>query len=183
MTDDRDLYEAIQNLYVLDPGQRRLITLSNTLPRALAQHLHRWVQGGPYADLFDHADVTLTLQRVQCFDFEGLDKYPQLLAPLLFYVLHRTSAAIHDPSAAAQLKLFVLDEAWRFAEDPTLKAYISGALKTWRKRNAAMVLATQSSEDLERSDLLRTVVDSCPTKIFWRIRPSTSSAPARCSIS
>jgi type IV secretion system protein VirB4 len=166
MSDDRDLYEAIQDLYALDPGQRRLFTLANTLPRGLSQHLQRWVHGGPYADLFDHATDTLTLQRVQCFDFEGLEKYPQLLAPLLFYVLHRTSAAIHDPAAAAQLKLFVLDEAWRFAEDPTLKAYITGALKTWRKRNAAMVLATQSSEDLERSDLLRTVIDSCPTKVF-----------------
>jgi len=42
--------------------------------------------GGPYANLFDNAEDTLTLQRVQCFDFEGLDKYPLLLAPLLFYV-------------------------------------------------------------------------------------------------
>ena len=117
MTDDRDLYEAIENLYALDPPQRRLITLANTLPRSLAQHLHRWVQGGPYANLFDNAEDTLTFQRVQCFDFEGLDKYPLLLAPLLFYVLHRASAAIHDAASAAQLKLFVLDEAWRFAED------------------------------------------------------------------
>jgi type IV secretion system protein VirB4 len=166
MTDDRDLYEAIENLYALETPQRRLITLANTMPRGLAQHLHRWVQGGPYANLFDNAEDTLTLQRVQCFDFEGLDKYPLLLAPLLFYVLHRASAAIHDPASAAQLKLFVLDEAWRFAEDATLKAYITEALKTWRKRNAAMILATQSSEDLERSELLRTVVDSCPTKFF-----------------
>ena len=166
MTDDRDLYEAIENLYALDPPQRRLITLSNTMPRSLAQHLHRWVQGGPYANLFDNAEDTLTFQRVQCFDFEGLDKYPLLLAPLLFYVLHRASAAIDDPASIGQLKLFVLDEAWRFAEDPTLKAYITEALKTWRKRNAAMILATQSSEDLERSDLLRTVIDSCPTKVF-----------------
>ena len=166
MTDDRDLYEAIENLYALDPPQRRLITLSNTMPRSLAQHLHRWVQGGPYANLFDNAEDTLTFQRVQCFDFEGLDTYPLLLAPLLFYVLHRASAAIDDPASIGQLKLFVLDEAWRFAEDPTLKAYITEALKTWRKRNAAMILATQSSEDLERSDLLRTVIDSCPTKVF-----------------
>ena len=98
MTDDRDLYEAIENLYALDPPQRRLITLSNTMPRSLAQHLHRWVQGGPYANLFDNAEDTLTFQRVQCFDFEGLDKYPLLLAPLLFYVLHRASAAIDDPA-------------------------------------------------------------------------------------
>src|SRR4029077_14333647 len=58
MADDRDLYEAIQNLYVLDPAQRRLITLANTMPRSLAQYLHRWVQGGPYANLFDNAEDT-----------------------------------------------------------------------------------------------------------------------------
>jgi type IV secretion system protein VirB4 len=165
MTDDRDLYEAIENLYALDPPQRRLITLANTLPRALAQHLHRWVQGGPYAGLFDNPEDTLTFQRTQCFDFEGLDTYPLLLAPLLFYVLHRASAAL-SPTETGPLTLFVLDEAWRFAEEPALKAYLVEALKTWRKRNGAVLLGTQSSEDLERSDLLRTVIDSCPTKFF-----------------
>jgi len=85
---------------------------------------------------------------------------------LLFYVLHRASASIHDREAASTLKLFVLDEAWRFARDPTVKAYITEALKTWRKRNAAMILATQSSEDFAATDLLRTVIESCPTKFF-----------------
>ena len=120
----------------------------------------------------------MTFQRIQCFDFEGLDKYPLLLAPLLFYVLHRASAAVDNATSVGQLKLFVLDEAWRFAEDRTLKAYITEALKTWRKRNAAMILATQSSEDLERSDLLRTVVESCPTK-FFLANPAMDLARAR----
>ncbi len=166
MTDDRDLYEAVENIYALDPPQRRLITLVNLLPRALGQYLHRWVQGGPYASLFDNVEDTLTLQRVQCFDFEGLEKFPLVLEPLLFYVLHRASASIQDRDAAATLKLFVLDEAWRFARDATVKTYITEALKTWRKRNAAMLLATQSSEDFAAIDLLRTVVESCPTKFF-----------------
>ncbi len=166
MQDDRDLHEAVENIYALDAPQRRLFTLANILPRALAQHLHRWVQGGPYEALFDNAEDTLTFQRIQCFDFEGLDKYPLLLEPLLFYVLHRASASIGEADAASQLKLFVLDEAWRFAQDGTLKAYITEALKTWRKRNAAMLLATQSSEDFAAPDLLRTVVENCPTKFF-----------------
>jgi type IV secretion/conjugal transfer VirB4 family ATPase len=166
LTDDRDLYEAIQNLYALDPPQRRLFTLVNLLPRPLGQHLHRWVQGGPYAGLFDNVEDTLTFQRVQCFDFEGLEQFPLVLEPLLFYVLHRASAAIHARTGSAELKLFVLDEAWRFARNSTLTAYITGALKTWRKRNAAMVLATHSSEDFATSELLRTVVESCPTKFF-----------------
>jgi type IV secretory pathway VirB4 component len=166
LVDDRDLYEAIENVYALDPPQRRLFTLVNLLPRPLGQQLHRWVRGGPYAAFFDHAEDTLTFQRVQCFDFDGLDQFPLVLEPLLFYIFHRSSAAIDDRSSAAELKLFVLDEAWRFARNSTVTAYMTTALKTWRKRNASMLLATQSGEDFTRPDLLRTVVESCPTKFF-----------------
>jgi type IV secretion system protein VirB4 len=178
MTDDRDLYEAIENLYCLEPAQRRLLTLTNLLPRGLSQHLHRWVQGGPYASLFDHVEDTLTFQRLQCFDFEGLERFPLVLEPLLFYVLHRASTTIEDRREDATLKLFVLDEAWRFVRDDTVKAYMTSALKTWRKRNASLILATQSSEDFADPDLLRTVVESCPTKVFLA-NPGMDLAHAR----
>ena len=164
--EDREVYQAVESIYALDVPQRRLRALTNLLPRSLAQRLHRWVPGGPYAEVFDNVEDTLTLQRLQCFDFEGLDRYPLVLEPLLFYVLHRASAVIRDASAAGDLKLFVLDEAWRFAADPIVRAYIAEALKTWRKRNAALMLATQSVEDLASTDLLRTVVESCPTKLL-----------------
>jgi type IV secretion system protein VirB4 len=48
----------------------------------------------------------------------------------------------------------------------TIRAYVTEALKTWRKKNACVLLATQSSEDLQRSELLRVVIESCPTKCF-----------------
>ena len=47
--EDRELYEAIENLYVLDASQRRLFTLANLLPRALAGRLSKWIEGGRYA--------------------------------------------------------------------------------------------------------------------------------------
>ena len=72
---------------------------------------------------------------------------------------------MQDPSEAATLKLCVLDEAWRFIQHPTLRAYIHEGLKTWRKRNAAMILATQTVEDFASAELLRTIVESCPTKL------------------
>jgi len=40
------------------------------------------------------------------------------------------------------------------------------AQKTWRKSNAAMVLATQSLKELSESGMLQIVSESCPTKIF-----------------
>jgi type IV secretion system protein VirB4 len=164
--DERDLYEQIENLYVVEPGQRRLFTLSNMLGRSLRLQLQKWVQGGPYAAVFDNAQDNLTLAAFQAFDFAGMEKIPQVLEPLLFFILHRASAAIHDESHINRLKLFVVDEAWRFFRHPAIKAYIVETLKTGRKANAAMVLATPSTDDLMRSEMLPVVVESCPTKLF-----------------
>ena len=164
--EDREIYEAVENLYVLDRSQRRLFTLANLLPRALAGRLHKWIGDGRYASLFDNLEDTLTVERLQVFDFEAMRAYPVLLEPLLFYVLHRVVARIQDPAEASSLKLCVMDEAWRFIQHPTLRAYVQEGLKTWRKRNAAMILATQTVEDFASADLLRTIVESCPTKLL-----------------
>ncbi len=59
-----------------------------------------------------------------------------------------------------------MDEAWRFIQHETLRAYVQEALKTWRKHHASMLLATQTADDFASADLLRTVVESCPTKLL-----------------
>jgi type IV secretion/conjugal transfer VirB4 family ATPase len=164
--DDQDLYEQIENLYEITADQRRLLTLSNIVNRNLRSQLQRWVAGGPYAALFDNAEDNLTFARFQTFDFEGMEKIPDQLEPLLFYILHRANATIHGTGTATVFKAFVMDEAWRFFRHPAIKSYIVEALKTWRKKNAAMILATQSSDDLESSGMLPVVLESCPTKLF-----------------
>jgi type IV secretion system protein VirB4 len=50
--------------------------------------------------------------------------------------------------------------------NPAIRRYIVEALKTWRKKNAAVLLATQSTDDLLSSDVLSVVVESCATKMF-----------------
>ena len=161
--EDRELYEAVENVYVLDQPQRRLFTLASLLPRALSARMGKWIEGGRYAGLFDHVEDTLNLQHFQVFDFDAMRAYPALLEPLLFYVLHRVHASLDERPG---LKLCVMDEAWRFIQHPTLRGYVEEALKTWRKRNAAMVLATQSIEDFASADLLRTVIEGAPTKLL-----------------
>jgi type IV secretion system protein VirB4 len=60
----------------------------------------------------------------------------------------------------------LLDEAWLFIKNETIRTYVVQAQKTWRKHNAAMILATQSIKELEESGMLQIVSESCPTKIF-----------------
>lgn len=164
--DERDLFSQIGNLYEIDSAQRRLGTLANILNRPLSEALGKWVGSGQYGRIFDNADDTLTFSRFQSFDFEGMERVPELLEPLLFYVLHRASVAVQDAANATVFKAFVVDEAWRFFRNPIIRDYILEALKTWRKRNAAMILATQSSDDLLRSEMLAAVAETCPTKFF-----------------
>ena len=134
--------------------------------RGMAEHLHKWVGDGPYAPLFDNVEDNLTLARFQCFDFEGMNRYPGLIEPLLFYILHRANASIYDPEASTTFKTFFIDEAWRFFSHPTIRNYIVEALKTWRKKNAAMILSTQSLDELDKSHIVNVVIESCATKIF-----------------
>ncbi len=164
--DERELYTQIGSLYHIDVSQRRLLTLLHILPKHLEQYLRRWTEGGQYGDVFDNPHDTLTFARFQTFDFAGMDEYPQVIEPLLFYLLHRASNEICDPAALDTFKISIVDEAWRFLRNATVKQYIVEAMKTWRKFNAAMILATQSAGDLAESGMLQIVSDSCASLIF-----------------
>jgi type IV secretion system protein TrbE len=164
--EEKDLYAQIQNLYILPANLRTICVLTNTLQKSLANRLEKWVRGGQYEHVFDNETDTLTLSHFQCFDFEGMENYPGLIEPLLFYILHRANAFINNPEAATKFKAFFIDEAWRFFGHPAIRNYIVEALKTWRKKNAAMILSTQSLDELDKSEIVNVVIESCATKIF-----------------
>ena len=164
-SEDREVYEAIENIFVLERPQRRLFTLASLVPRAIGARLHKWVEGGRYANVFDNARDTLSVDRLQVFDFEAMRSYPAVLEPLLFYVLHRVSTTVQSADEPG-LKVCVLDEAWRLIQHPAIRSYVQEALKTWRKKNGAMVLASQTLDDFASAELLRTVIESCPTRML-----------------
>lgn len=165
--EERELYQQIETLYQLEETSlHNLTTLANMLPRSLDVRLYKWKKDGQFGFLFDNSEDTVSFSRFQCFDFQTMREYPQLLEPLLFYILHRADALIRDPEISHIFKAFLIDEAWVFLKNPTIAAYIVEALKTWRKHNAALVLSTQSLDELRKSEILDVLLESCPTKIF-----------------
>jgi type IV secretion/conjugal transfer VirB4 family ATPase len=163
--EERKLWDAIERVYVLEPEQRTVSNFANIIGE-LKDRLQRWTRGGQHGFLFDNAEDTLSFSRFQTFNFAGWGDAPDVLEPLLFYVLHRASNEIADAKKLATFKLFLLDEAWLFIKNETIRNYVVQAQKTWRKHNAAMILATQSIKELEESGMLQIVSESCPTKIF-----------------
>jgi len=164
--EERDVYQQIENLYSIDPFLRTLGVLANTLGHRLSSRLAKWTQAGQFGFLFDNPVDTISFSRFQCFDFQRMSQYPELLEPLLFYILHRANSVIADREIGTTFKAFFIDEAWVFLKTPSIQKYVVEALKTWRKANAAMILSTQSLDELRRSAILDVIVESCPTKIF-----------------
>jgi type IV secretion system protein TrbE len=163
--EERQLWDAIERMYTVPAEQRTVSTFAEIIGE-LKERLHRWTQAGQYGFIFDNQEDTLTFSRFQSFNFAGWGDAPDVLEPLLFYVLHRAANEITDPAKLATFKIFFIDEAWLFIQNDVIREYVIAAQKTWRKHNAAMLLATQSIKELEDSGMLAIVAESCPTKIF-----------------
>ena len=63
--------------------------------------------------------------------------------------------------------LLTLDEAWLFFDNDIFRAKLREYFKDFRKKNTSIIFATQNLSDLaNKPELLSTVVDNCPTRIF-----------------
>ena len=92
---------------------------------------------------------------------EVLSYGPRGALPILLVLFRRFERSLTGAPA-----LLILDEAWVMLSHPVFAAKIREWLKTLRKANCAVVLATQSLSDAARSDQLDVLLESCPTKIL-----------------
>lgn len=162
-----EIRQQLRSLGELEPAARTLSSLRELLPASLRAPLGAWTGDGVWGSVFDNPEDTLTLADWQVLDLAGAADKPALARALLYYLLHRLGAAVAAPDELRRWKLLVVDEAWRFLADSRIGAYLGEGLKTWRKSNAGVILATQSPGDTARNPgLCRTVAESCLTKIF-----------------
>ena len=121
--------------------------------------------------MLDAAADTLALGDVMHFEMDGLMQVKPLVLPVLTYLFHRLEARFDGRPT-----LLVLDEAWVFLDDPLFAARIREWLKTLRKKNVAVVFATQSLADIERSSIAPALIESCPHAHLPAQRPGDRAA-------
>ena len=167
--DTSEIRARIEDLYALGAERRTLSVLTGSLPAAMWPALSRWTGDGVWGRFFDNAPVggaDLEFRDWQVIDLAGAAEHADLCEAALSYLLERMRLEIEDPREAARLKLMVVDEAWRYLADPAVLAYLAEAAKTWRKKNAALVLATQSAVDMTGTSGASALLESIPTKLF-----------------
>ncbi|WP_316233774.1 conjugal transfer protein TrbE [Bradyrhizobium sp. SZCCHNPS2010] len=156
------LWSALKNLGSAPVAQRTMTGLVALLARdALRQALQPYTLEGPYGRFLDADADRLSSADVLTFEMEELMALPGVVAPVLTY-LFRSLESRFD----GRPTLLVLDEAWVFLDDPLFASHIREWLKTLRKKNVAVVFATQSLADIGDSQIAPAIIESCPTRIF-----------------
>jgi type IV secretion/conjugal transfer VirB4 family ATPase len=156
------VWSALGNLATAPVEQRTLTGLSMLLQSApLRTALTPYTVEGPYGRLLDAADEKLAFADVQCFETEALMLQAGVVAPVLNYLFHRLEARFDGRPT-----LLVIDEAWSLLDDPMFAARIREWLKTLRKKNVAVVFATQSLADITESSIAPAIIESCPQRIL-----------------
>jgi type IV secretion system protein VirB4 len=129
--------------------------------REIKQALHHYTVDGPMGQLLDAESDGLSLGSLQTFEIEQLMNMGERnLVPVLTYLFRRIEKRLTGAPS-----LIILDEAWLMLGHPTFRDKIREWLKVLRKANCAVVLATQSISDAERSGIIDVLKESCPTKI------------------
>ena len=143
--------------------------LARSLPAPMWPALSRWHGSGAWGKWFDNPpaeDADLTLADWQVIDLAGAVEHEDWCEAALLYLLERLRTEIESPAETTRLKLMVVDEAWRYLRDPVVLGRLTEAARTWRKRNAALILATQSVGDITETAGAAALLEAMPTRLF-----------------
>lgn len=156
------LWSALTSLAGAPVQERTLTGLSLLLQsRPLAQALQPYTLEGPYGALLDADEDRLSLADITAFEMEELMQSPAVAAPVLQHLFHRQEARFDGAPT-----LIILDEAWLFLDRADFAGRIRDWLKTLRKKNVAVIFATQSLADIADSAIAPALIESCPSRIF-----------------
>jgi type IV secretion system protein VirB4 len=156
------IWSALASLASAPQGERTLTGLSVLLQsNALKAAFQPYTLEGPFGSLLDAAEDGLALSDIQCFEMEALLHRKGAILPVLTYLFHRLEARFDGRPT-----LLLLDEAWVYLDTPLFAARIREWLKTLRKKNVAVIFATQSLADIAESSIAPVLIESCPQRIF-----------------
>jgi len=119
-------------------------------------------RGGSLGRLLDADRDDLDRSSYQVFEMSHLwEMGTKTVAPVLRYLFHRVEGRLDGRPT-----LIVIEEAWRTLLDPAFGLQLKQWLLTLRKKNAAVMVVTQTLADLHQSPYRAAIVESCPTRFL-----------------
>jgi type IV secretion system protein VirB4 len=164
--DRRRIAQGVTSLLRLPPSHRSLSELRAFLGQRDAigagAHLERWCSDGPLGWAFDCEADHINLEAPFLgFDMTALLDDQDVRGPAMAYLFHRVETLVDG-----RRLVVAIDEFWKALADPAFRDMVNDKLKTIRKKNGALILATQSPRDALNSPIAHSIIEQCPTQIL-----------------
>lgn len=142
---------------------RTLTELSaNVQDMEIREALQHFTVVGPLGNLLDAESDSLGDARFIAFETENLLQLDdKAVLPVLLYLFRRIEQRLDGRPT-----LILLDEAWSYLQHELFRSRLKDWLKTMRRKNATVVMATQQISDIANSAIADVVLENCPTKIL-----------------
>lgn len=165
-TNISEIDHAVNLMAEGSPAHMRLTELHNYLSNAeLKARLRPWMEGSSLGYLFDHVNDDFRISPVTAIDVGNLlSEENRSIAPaIMAHLFNVIEDQIND---TRQPTLIYLEEAWYMLRDPVFEAKFLDWLRTMRKRNTCVGIATQGVGDIRNSGIKDALNENMPTRIF-----------------
>lgn len=159
----KEIYNAVTLLRSAPKSGRSLSDFISTVQDDdIRAALNHYTVTGSMGHLLDGYEDPLKESNFAVYEIDELMGLGEKNAiPVLLYLFRR-----FEQSLDGQPALLSLDEAWVMLSHPVFRQKLREWLKELRKKNCAVIIATQSLSDAIGSGLIDTLMEQCPTKIF-----------------
>lgn len=164
--EERLIEDGIGAVMKLDAADRSLSALRSMLgmkdASGVGARLEKWTSEGSLGWVFDNPMDSMTLNaRFIGFDMTDFLDNADIRTPVMLYLFHRI-----DQLLTGERMIICIDEFWKALGDEAFRRFAQDGLKTYRKRNAVLVFATQSPADALKSDISHSILEQVATKIM-----------------
>jgi type IV secretion system protein VirB4 len=153
-----------------DASMRTLTNFIHTVQSLdLRKYLDYYAGDKPGGLLLDGDSNDIQYRRFTVFELDHVFQMDvKLVMPIFLFLfkeiekrLDSTVEGKHNPPS-----LIIIDEAWMALSHEMFQAKIREWLLTLRKKNCAVVLATQNLSDIVNSPIRQTILESCFTRVL-----------------
>lgn len=159
----RAVWDALNILAENDPKRRTMEIFSiHCQNDEIREALRPYTKLGSYGQYFDNDNDNVKDSKWQVFEMESVIDIPKVCEPLMDYLFHRIETDLLNGDPV----LLILDECWLLLKNPKMKNKIEEWLRVLRSKNGVVLFATQSLDEIDKSDIASVIIDSCKTKLF-----------------
>ncbi len=163
---ERRLDQGLAAIMQLAPEHRSMGELRAFLGQSDGEgpgaRLDKWCAGRSLGWVLDNeADEIELNSPFLGFDMTAVLDDDVTRGPIMSYLYHRIEGLVDG-----RRLIVAIDEFWKALADPEFRELVNDKLKTIRKLNGAVVLATQSPRDALSSPISHSIIEQCPTQII-----------------